>query len=474
MARKNLDHFETYEWTGLFWFPDNTEQQFAGKIQYSPEKGIQLELISTDFSSEDDLDRKLLHGTISGEMAGPVTFFNVSLSLGGLHFGQSSMRTLRGNAEFLLHGFQIDDLHFDSIQVEYEKQFENIFFSPMRREQEILAFAEKAPISPEQGTRISLTMDTYGTWVSPSDVDTLFFSQNPDKFQEFKQSFSRLIEEPDLKLFRRTSLNPVFKIEKPESSLQTLFSIEYKWRQFWELLLDRDLMPINIWLRVSYQMKDDEKVYSELKPLLKNHFKALRKPDERFTFILPHLPINITSFEGQGQDLSVVNPALTKWFSMKNDPKWTPVTFGVARILNNKRKLADTFHYVSLISEIKKLLGLLEKAPDTVATLVDTYATEDWKQELSSHLKTLNGDTIGKFLSDIRNAISHPNSTTDYSRHLAVIQDNNLFQKVYAYLAGLFLQVVIQELGSIPSSNIDEHIKAFIAYRGSWHTPEYS
>lgn len=474
MTRKALEHNESYEWTGLFWFPENEENKFSGTVTYSPESGIQIELLTTNFLSEDNLNRKLVYGAVTGDVTNSITLINVSLNLGTMHFGQTSVRVISGTAEYLLQGFMVDELTFDSIHIQYEEQLENIFFRPVFRERDILAY-ENSEISPGEGIKISMSLNSQGTGVySEHDIDTIFWSHNEEKFKEFKASMAKFLEDKSLKLFKRTSLFSTFKIEKPESTLRELCSIEEQWRSFWELLLDQELLSGSIWLKVPYQREGDDKICTEMVPILRNHYKSIKRNKKRSATILQHLAININSFGGPRHALSVVNPAMTWWLQRKNDPSWNPVIYGVTRILKRKRQLAETPHYISLLAEIQTFLNLLNKEPENLDTLINQYATDEWKNSLSEILP-LQGDTLGKFLSDIRNAIVHPKGADlKYKRQLPIIQEINLFQKVFAYLAGLYVQAFLQEMGSISDDSIQKYIKQFIDFRGSWHTPEYT
>lgn len=474
MVHKALDHFESYEWTGLFWFPESEDNKFSGTVRYSPESGIQLELLTMEFSDSEKFHKKLLHGAVTGEVTNSISLLNVSLDMGTMHSGQSFIRVHRGTAGYLLQGFLVNELTFESLDLQYEEQFENIFFTPAHKERQIIAY-ENTQAMPDKDTKISMSMNWQGAGMyTEEDIATTFWSRNEEKYKEFKAAMAGFLEDDSFKLHKRTSLFPIFKIEKPNSSLQELFTVEDKWRAFWEFLTDRELFPKNIWLKIEYTMQGRDTIFNEMVPLLRNYYKPIRTSQKRSAFIFQYLPINMMSFGDTWHDLSVIDSAITKWFTLKNNPDWNPVMYGLARILRRKRRLAETPHYIGLVAEIQIFLNLLNKEPENLNTFIDAYATEEWKASLFKLLPLQQKETLGKFLSDIRNAIVHPKGAAEkYKRQLSIIHDLHLFQKIFAHLAGLYVQAILQELGSISSDSISKYVKQFIDARGSWHTIDY-
>src|SRR5690606_15244247 len=102
---------------------------------------------------------------------------------------------------------------------------------------------------------------------------------------------------------------------------------------FWELLIDQNLLPINIWLHVPNKEADNDPTRTEILPLLRNYYRPIKKTASRET-ILPMLPINIWSFGESKNDLSLITPALQKWFAIRSDSRWAPVISGIINILD--------------------------------------------------------------------------------------------------------------------------------------------
>lgn len=92
-----LDHSEKYEWEGTFWFPENEEKRFSGKVTYTPDKGVRFELFSiSDFADlkRDVLSKKRLFAVVNSQNPTPVTLINVHLST-GFSLGQFSIDPVR-------------------------------------------------------------------------------------------------------------------------------------------------------------------------------------------------------------------------------------------------------------------------------------------------------------------------------------------------------------------------------------------
>ena len=483
MPRIELNHFESYEWTGLFWFPESRDKQFSGKITYSPEIGIQVEIVTTSSLSEKGKDRtiarKLMHGIVDGVSVCHLTLINIRLSSFTIKHADPPIRTFKGVASFLLQDiFDLDALSFDVVEFRYEKQFENIFFF-RGKENALLAYNKGPKVTLDGGIEISMSKSSNATPVlSKDDLDTIFWSENDEKFQEFKNAFQNLIQEGIFEVYRRTTLFPTFKVTQPQSTIDDLLKIEEKWRTFWELLIDSRLFPTSIWLNVNRfgdtVDADGNPItipYKESISILKNYYKPIKITEGDVSF--HSLPINIGSFSGGPNDLSVVKSAMAYWFLILDDPKWHSVLYGVKAILS-KTGYPDTDRYVALIAEIETLLELLDHKNKDLDFFIDTYASAKWKQQLSGALVKLKNDSLGSFLKGIRDVIAHPKAAGKAKgKYWDVAKDPILLQIPYAYLAGLFIQVILQQFDSLSAEAIEKYVDQFIQRRASWSKIEY-
>lgn len=84
---KQYNHFENYEWLGLFWTP-NKEIEFPGKLIYTPEDGILLEFMCA--AGKKFEKTSCLHGALAtGETC--TLLGNFDSSRFGFHFGEISI-----------------------------------------------------------------------------------------------------------------------------------------------------------------------------------------------------------------------------------------------------------------------------------------------------------------------------------------------------------------------------------------------
>ncbi len=149
----DLDQNSNYEWIGTFWFPDNEGDKFSGKVTYSPEQGIELDLMLSkepelfyDFNTR-FLAKKLMHALVSGERtSNHFTLVNIRLSC-GYTIGNPTVVTWRGVAELLIAGHLLEKIEFNKFLVSYDDFFNNLFLGNTQRENDVLQFAESKSIS---------------------------------------------------------------------------------------------------------------------------------------------------------------------------------------------------------------------------------------------------------------------------------------------------------------------------------------
>lgn len=481
MARKALDHFQNYEWKGSFWFLEREDVQFQGTVKYTPGTGLNIDLfIYKPPFPKKELAGKIMHGTVQqGNDITQITLFNVFLSNNGIMCSHDYyIERLRGSASILIQGFHFINNNFSKIDVKYEESLENIFLTPIKKEIKILKYNNNPSITlKSNNTKIALTMDSWGHNIFPEDdLDTIFFSNDEEKFLQLKQNIAPFIQEKNFELFKRTSLIPIFRIETSETTLNKLLIIEYRWRTFCQLILDNKVFPINIWLHFTHTninpKTSEETVYNEQYPILQPQYQPINKSSS--SRMLHHLPINIYSFGAQENDLSILSTSLDKWFQLNDKSEWSTILNAIRQLIGNNN-FADTTRYVALISDIETYLNILGHGQTHVDSLIKNYADQKWKDEVYNLIGTnLGTDTAGQFFHNIRNAITHPKSAQkDNGKYWKVIQDRYLFQKCFAYLSGLFIKSLLHYFDKISSDSINKYTDQFIRSRASYQPIEY-
>lgn len=131
--------------------------------------------------------------------------------------------------------------------------------------------------------------------------------------------------------------------------------------------------------------------------------------------------------------------------------------------------------FIILISYIQTVLNILGYKTDNIDQLISKYADEKWIKEVRKLLQSLPKDkTIGQKISELRNSIAHPKSAEkDNGKYFAVITDYILMQKIYGYLAGLFIKMVLLHLYNFDKTNLEKYIDRFIKTRSGITRAKY-
>lgn len=444
---------------------------------YTPEVGIRLELLTSDRYAEYGYTRKIIHGALSGDFGGEITLFEVSLSLGNSSFGgQAPTQFYRGFAGYLVSGFLLDEnQNYEDLIIQYEDQFNEIFFFSPRKEKDLIEMDAASELVIDEHTFIKVQQDSTGADIRPDEIDTHFFSRTPEPYEQFKEQTSSLIEDLGLELYRRNYLKPQFKLHREGSSVRELFELENTWRSFWELLTDRSMYPVQMLVKVSYKTQKSDEIYYKNCSLLKNFYKPIKARSSVSVRIQQNLPIHFGHFGKLSEGLSCTQNSFLKWDELVNDPQYQPVKLGVKRVLKSRSGYASRSDYLILISEIETLLDLLGHNKTNLETLIQIHSTENWEDELRGILKEhLFEESLSCYLTSIRRVIAHPKSATKKVKYQNILDDQFLFQKVYAYLAGLFVKAVLAEITSLSEDVLEKYTKQFILQRGSWRPIVYT
>lgn len=151
---------EPFESDGLFWLPDEEENQVAGRISFDPSKGVLLSLIGSfsdtkfgeDFHSTKNISA--IHGVAGKRYLTLISCRRVSGRFESPGFQREDYR-----AESLFAGMGLldpDDLRFDQVTVEFSNLFDWISRTAVSRE---YAF-DKASNKLEKATLILETLPT--------------------------------------------------------------------------------------------------------------------------------------------------------------------------------------------------------------------------------------------------------------------------------------------------------------------------
>ena len=171
------------------------------------------------------------------------------------------------------------------------------------------------------------------------------------------------------------------------------------------------------------------------------------------------------SFLGKN-DLSKLQEPYEKWSQLYDDKKWKVVINGIKSIIYNN-KLIGNEDFIILVSYIETVLNILGYKMNNIDQLISKYADDKWKSEVNNLLKDLpKKGSLGKKISELRNSIAHPKSAEkENGKYFAIITDEILMQKIYGYLSGLFIKMVLLHLYKFNNENLAKYIARFIQAR---------
>lgn len=105
MSTLDLYHHKNYEWIGTFWMPNKPGKEFSGKLNYSPETGIQISVFNTDVKPLVNKSLRIMHGIIRhGEETVPITLFEVFLQRSGMSMHLVFSEFVTGSARAIVFG----------------------------------------------------------------------------------------------------------------------------------------------------------------------------------------------------------------------------------------------------------------------------------------------------------------------------------------------------------------------------------
>lgn len=467
MIMKELNHNSNYEFQGKFWFLDKPESLLSGKLVYSPEKGIKLELLNLFTSSPIKLKAsKVLHAAlvINKELE-YFTLFDVFLNSSITYSNRKNCQYINGSARALIWGKLLNDKQIKSLKIEYDEYFKSIIYEKGQEITEAIQY-EKKPLKTSKG-KIRLDTNFCGQFISSKeDVDELLWIYQGDHkvLSELKKHIWEVIKKDTSILCKRTTSYSTVSFENGNKIFNNYLKIEKIWRSFWELLNDHPITVSRAWVHVSDYENNKKKYYTYCPVLFSNINKTSQKRQSEFCH-KNFLPINIDEF-GKLRDLSKVFYPFTKWLDMNNDKKLYTLMTGISKIIY-KKDFITADDYISLISYIETAMDFLGKRENKVETLIQHYADKKWLSSIQKIIgKAGTKDKTAKFLSEVRNVIIHPKSAMKTGGiYLNFAMDDIKLQAAYAYLVGLLMKAIMQYLYDFDKNKLNEYIKKVISSR---------
>ena len=483
MALEEFDFNKSYKFSGIFWFENEFDNRFSGTLEYTPEKGIKLLLISTVLNGSsyllfrDFCAIQKMYGTLQYDGNSiNITLLDVILGERSNTFRESGYsHTLEGSARILISDIISEANKIKSLNIEYDDSFKSIFFYHTGHEEvsEIQPYTTK----PITISNTSINFDVFYMQSALYDAEQLdnflcdaFKNTKKSPMKEFKAIVSKFLEKHKHEIGIRTKTRSVVKIKERSSNLRKYIETENKWRSFFELIIDKPITIKNACIGIEGILDDGRKYSSQKAILFQQYPIPTRKGANWHKY---HLPITIDSFLGKN-DLSKLQSPYEKWNKLYDDKKWKIVINGIKSIIYNN-KLIGNEDFIILISYIETVMNILGYKKDDIDQLISSYADKKWKDEVSNILKDLPKDkTLGANIKQLRNSIAHPKSAEkENGKYFAVITDYILMQKIYGYLVGLFIKMVLLHLYKFGETNLAKYIERFINTRSGITSIKY-
>lgn len=464
---KELNHNSNYEFLGSFWFVGKPEEALSGKLTYTPEHGIKLELINPFIDSAIKIkDVKIMQAALifNGEMM-HFTLFDVFLSPTTTYMGSISTQYIKGNARVLVGGCWLENKQIKSLDIEYDNNLNNIFYAKGEEIVKALQY-EKKPVKTSIGT-IKLCTKYWGKTISSKeDIDELLwaFPKDTKKLEKIRKTLCANIENDSSMLFKRTSSFSIVSFENGTKLFDNYLKTEIIWRSFWELLTDYIILINRCWIKVlvHYDNEKDKKYYSSYPVLVSSFISNKNRANIHHKNFLP---LNIDSF-GKEFDLSKIYSPFSKWIDINKDKRLNILIYGISKIIH-KSNFINSDDYVSLISYIETTMNFLGNKETNINTIINKYSNNKWRLSIKKVIGTLPKKVnIATFLTEVRNVITHPKAAMkEGGVYINFAMNDFKLQASYACLVGLLIKAILQYLYNFDEKKVDEYIDKVIQAR---------
>lgn len=436
---------DAYEWYGSLWFPDEDgEDRFAGRISYSADSGVEVSFHCGSAGLTKNIAKKVAFATAH---AGRKV---VTLSLFNLFAYQASWSSRGsvyiGSAAGILIGAHCYPDSVASLAIKYDESYENFFVMDLAKERDIIALGKGEPIELQDRCTIDFNTFSRGTGIyGVDDLEAIFRTDTDETMKKLKEAVAPMFESNKLSIDRRLSTELFTVVSSDNANFATLFGHSMTWKTLIEFVVQHSVRIEKTIAGIS-----DSQGAALTRPfpmLLSDHVseRIQRRPFGHF-----HLPISFSHLRNGHFDLSCMKNISDKWFEIHENPDWAPVVQCIKRLMNINREFGTTPRFSILLSDIPTLFELMgEKPTKPTDFLIERQASEQWNTHLLEHLPPPENFTIGKHLTEIRNAIVHPASYANKENGLYVQlrHDSYKLQLAYTYLGSLFLKEVWQLLG---------------------------
>lgn len=404
----SYDHYEKYEWLGIFWTPDRSIQ-FPGKLTYSPEDGIELEFLYEMTGNKVDRTNHI-YGTLSdGKLC--TLYGNFSPEGFGLHLGKSAIHN--GKIRFLAalfgensppeekhDGAWIDLTNFQEFcHPQGFKDYAKFSLEPIQEKT-----AQDLTISIVNGGKFRFLSNNWGN---------LFHCDNQEITSEILDFFEGIKNKHPKEIISvRNDIDWNLKIHSKNGI--TLNE-----------LLDKQVYPLeNLLSLLVYQpIKRKEISIMKKSEISPGKFESL--PLLTSLFDIDKFKISVLQRKISNLDLpiSAKNSNIPELFA-----KWKEIEDGAqlfTGIISNRfgrsyqhQLYAEIILNLTQLEEISYSLGA--KAREKYTRGLNKHAGKNIVNLLKAYLSTTDDENLGKALSDLRAEIAHIGKPAKHLKSLSV------------------------------------------------------
>ncbi len=440
MTKSVYSAFEKYEFIGEFFHKEEAyEARFAGKLVYSPEKGLTLQYIIADSATPSKCD--VLLGILDNgkkcTLIGPFDF-----SRGGHHFGRIATKYGKHGFPLLVIGdFVKLDAKFHHCRFTFHHMQE--FFYPQGHISNIPY--ENGVLEEIKGSGWSLELENRATFTDVTHVLTnLILTNESDTLESFSKAFEELKKNnPSESFHYRNTLEFLFKYETDQPKSVSEISIDInKISSLFSIFMDKPTFPDEVKL---YHNSDAINSVSVLASMnLESRTVDLAKSHPSHFF----MPINRNKID--------LSKAISTWLEIYESYRVLSTTF---QYETNSRTLhsaySDVVLFATNIEAVAEILGMPRS--DKYEGPINKYGSEDLKVAIKNIFINHNNDGLGKNISELRNELAH----VGRPKKLLKILDINDYVNVSRILKLIVVSHLLAQLG-VTQDVIHEYQKKLI------------
>lgn len=403
----SFDHYEKYEWLGVFWTPDQSIQ-FSGKLTYSPENGVELEFLYPMTGGRAKKTNHIYGALVNGE---PCTLYG-SFNPDGFGFHAGKISIYKGRCRFwaaLFGGNFPPEEKYDGVWLDLTN------FQEFCYPQGFKDFAKYSPKPIQQVTSQDLTISIVnsGKFKFLGDsLENFFYCDNEKVMHEISSFFGDLKEKyPEDLVHARGDIGWIFEVRS--SGGLTVEDVLVKQVHSAENLLSLLVYSPIRRKEISIMKKSHSSPGKfESLPLLTSLFDLDKFKIAVLQRKLSHMDLPITAKSSNFAELFA---------------KWKDIEDGVrlfTGIISNR--FGKSYQH-QLYAEIVLVLTQLEaisyslgaKAKEKYTLALCRYASKEIVNQMKAYFAVADNEKLGKALTDLRAEVAHVGKPSKHLKNLS-------------------------------------------------------